>query len=278
MAVTLLPPLSLITALLVYFAWVQRLAFAAALGFDAGLLEERSIPGYLLRSVGPVFLPLVVATIGVLLWLWIDPRLRRWVPSGRRTVVSRATWALSVSGLVLVLSAWLVARLSPIAEPYVSVYMPFLLALAVLAGAYGASLRRVAGLGAGGRDDSGRRWAINALIALLVSLLLFAGVEGFAQVVGRGLAERVTDQPLRNTRPVLLYSAQDLHLDPAAATMQKLPGEEHSAYRYRYEGLRLIFVDGGRYFLIGRTWRPHTGTLIVLPPDEVRLEFLRGTP
>ncbi len=277
-AVTLLPPLSLITALLVYFAWVRRLAYAAALGFDASLLADASIAGYLLRSVGAVFFPLTVATIGVLLWLWMDPRLRRWARDGRRAAVSRAACALPVSGVVLVLVAWLVARLSPIAAPYVSLVWPFLLALPVLAVAYGASLRRAAGLGAGGRDGAGRRWAINALMGLLVSLLLLDGVDGFAQVVGRGLAERVTDQPLRYTQPVLLYSAQDLHLDPAAATRQELAGEEHSAYRYRYEGLRLIFVDGGRYFLIGRTWQPHVGTLIVLPPDGVRLEFLRGTP
>ncbi|MGH3980695.1 MAG: hypothetical protein ACRDRZ_17130 [Pseudonocardiaceae bacterium] len=265
--------MSLITALLVHFAQVRRLAYATALGFDDSLLKEKSIPDYLLGSVGAVYFPLMVATVGMLLWLWVDPKLRRWV-RGRRA----PTRALPVGGAALVLVAWLAARLSPIAAAYVSVVWPFLLALAVLAAAYGASLRRGADPGAGVRETAGRRWAINALIWLLVSLLLFDGVDRFAQVVGRGLAERVTDQPLLHTQPVLLYSAQDLHLDPAAATRQELPGEEHSAYRYRYEGLRLVIVDGGRYFLIGRTWRPHSGTLIVLPSDGARLEFLRGTP
>ncbi|MGH3798391.1 MAG: hypothetical protein ACRDSP_26385 [Pseudonocardiaceae bacterium] len=76
---------------------------------------------------------------------------------------------------------------------------------------------------------------------------------------------------------MLLYSAEDLRLDPATATRQELPGEEHAAYRYRYQGLRLAFADEGNYFLIGRTWQQRDGTLIVLPHDGIRIEFSHYT-
>jgi hypothetical protein len=278
-AVTILSPLSLITALLIYFAWVRQAAFAATLGFSADLLEEPSILGYLLRSTAPVFFPLLVASVGLLLWLWVDRMLRRWVRSRVHLhAVLRISWALPVSAALLVLSTVLVAMVSPVAQPYVLIFWPFVVALAILAAAYGASLHHLAGRNAGHKDSVGRRWAINAVIGLLVSVLLFWGMDGFAQVVGRGVAERIIVQPQHYTQPVLLYSAQDLQLDPATAVRQELPGGEHSAYRYQYQGLRLAFVNGGRYFLVGRNWRSRGGTMIVLPSEGVRMEFPRGIP
>jgi hypothetical protein len=277
-AITVLPPLSLITALLIYFAAVRRVAFAEALGLNVDLLEESSILGYVLRSTGVVFFPVLVATIGFLLWLWMDRILRRWV-HGRvhLRVISRASWALPVAAVLLVLGVVLVAMISRGARPYVHVVLPFVAVLAILAAVYGASLRRLLGDRDSDQVSVGRRWAINALIGLLVSLLLFAGMDNFAHVVGYGLAEGIIKQPQLNTNPVLLYSSQDLQLDPAAAIRQELPGGEHAAYRYRYQGLRLAFVDGGRYFFIGQNWRPRSGTMIVLHLDGMRIEFTRGT-
>lgn len=276
-AVTVLSPLSLLTALLVYFGAVRRAAFAEALGFNIGLVEEPSILDYLLRSVQAVYFPLLVAVVGLLLWLWVDRVLRRWARERTHLrAISLVAWALPVSGAALVLIAVLVARVSPVAKAYVSFIWPFLVALAVLAAAYGASLRRLAGRSASSGAGAGRRWATNALTGLLVSLLLFWGVDGFAKVVGRGLAKRIIEYPHQYTEPVLLYTAQDLQLDPAAATREQLPGGEHAAYQYRYQGLRLVFVDGVHYFLIGQTWRSRDGTLIVLPREGVRVEFPRA--
>jgi hypothetical protein len=275
--VTVLPPLSLITALLIYFAWVRRLAFATALGLNFDLLEEASILGYLLRSTGTVFFPLVVANLGLLLWLWIDQMLRRWARSRvHLQAISRICWVLPVGAAVLVLGTVLVSMISPVVKPFVVVFWPFVVALAVLTAAYGVSLRHLIHRKGGDQSSVGRRWAINAMIGLLVSLLLFEGMDSFARMEGRGLAERIIKQPQLSTQPVLLYSAQDLQLDPAAAVGHELPGGEHTAYRYRYQGLRLAFVDGGRYFLIGQNWRPRGGTVIILPQDGLRMEFPRG--
>lgn len=277
-AVMVLSPLSLITALLIYFAAVRQTSFVRALGLHVDMLEEASILSYLLDSTLPVFFPLLVASIGLLLWLWVDRMLRRWVRRRAHLgAVSRISWALPVGAAVLVVTTVLIASVSPIARPYVLAFWPFVVALAVLVCVYGTSLRRLVGRNAGDEGHVGRRWAVNASIGLLVSLLLFGGMDNFAHVVGGGEAARIIQQPQRHTRPVLLYSAQDLQLDPVAAVRQELPDGEHAAYRYRYQGLRLAFVDGDRYFLIGRNWRPRSGTVIILPRDGLRMEFPRRT-
>lgn len=275
-ALVVLPPLSLITALLVYFAAVQRAAFADGLGLNVDFIEEASVLSYLLRSTQSVFFPLAVASLGLLLWLWVDRMLRRWVCSrAHLRAISRASWVLPASAAVLIFGTVLVAMVSPVAAPYVLVVRPFIWALAVLVAAYGPSLRRLVD-GDGGRSGSvGRRWAINAMIGLLVSLLLFDGMYNFAQVVGYGRAQRIIDEPQLFTKPVVLYSAQDLQIDQAAAVRQDLPVADHLAYRYRYQGLRLVFVDGGRYFLIGRNWQSGSGAVIVLPREGLRIEFPR---
>lgn len=275
-ALTAFPPVTLVVALLVYYAWVRRDAYAEQLGFDPGLLGETSIAGYLLRSVKAVWFPLVVALSGVLVWLLADRILRRWIADGTRVpALFCVRWALYGAAVALAASAELVPIIAPASGPYVDVAWPFLIALAVLALAYGRSLRGLTVRQRGARDSVGHRWAITTVTGILVALLLFDGMEGFAQVVGRGLAMRIITQPTGHTQPVLLYSARDLQLSPSTATTQPLPGTADPAYRYCYQGLRLVTVGGGNYFLIGRNWRS-AGPLIVLPQDGIRVEFLRN--
>jgi hypothetical protein len=277
MAITILPPLSLITALLVYFSWVRQAEYVTALGLNVNIIEQGPLSDRLLRSVDTVYFPLLIASIGFFLWLQIDRVLRRWAGDhGRGRVVFRVSWALPVSAVTVTAGTVLLGILSPTAAPYVSLVWPFLAALTILATAYGASLRRLVGRKATGEDNDGYRWASNAVIGLFTTLLLFHGMDGFAKVVGNGLAQRIIDYPSRFTQAVQLYSAQDLQLDPDTAIRQELPGGERTAYHYRYEGLRLIFVDASQFFLIGRTWQTRGGPLIVLPRDGIRIEFKRS--
>ncbi len=275
-AVTVLPPLSLITALLVYFSWIRRAEYATALGLNVDIIEQGPLFDQLLRSVDAVYFPLFLATVGLLLWLGADRILRRWArDQNHQKAIFRVSWALPGSATVLLAGTVFLGVFSPATQPYVSLAWPFLAALAVLAASYGASLRRLLDRKITAADSVSHRWASNAVVGLFVALLLFYGMDGFAKVVGDGLAQRIIDHPSRFTQPVLLYSAQDLQLDPATASRQELPGGEHTAYNYRYEGLRLIFVDGSQFFLIGRTWQTRSGTLIVLPRDGIRIEFPR---
>lgn len=276
-AVTVLPPLSLITALLVYFSWIRRAEYVTTLGLNVDLIEQGPLFDQLLSSVDTVYLPLLVAAVGLLLWLGADRVLRRWArDQSRRQAVFRVSWALTASTTALLMGTVLWGVFSPVAQPYTSLAWPFLAALAVLAAPYGTSLRRLTDRKTTAKDSVGHRWASNSVIGLLAALLLFYGMDGFAKFVGVGLALRIIDHPSRFTQPVLLYSAQDLQLDRATASRQELPGGEHNAYHYRYEGLRLVLVDRSQFFLIGRTWQTRSGTLIVLPRDGIRIEFPRN--
>jgi len=276
---TVLPPVTLVVGLLVYFAWVRQMAQSSALGFDVTILAEASIPAYLIRSVGALYFPLVVLTVVALALLWVDRRLRARLADRRRL---RSLLRLSGAVPAVVVALGLIAAVAslngPLLRAYAVLAAPFLLAAAVLSFSYGNSLRRAVR----GRLPTRRnraldepRFARSLLTGFLVALLLFAGVDGFAKVVGRGLARQVVEDPVRHTRAVLLYSRDDLQLDPADATRTVLANQEQGGYHYRYEGLRLVFVNGGSYFLIPLTWQHSQGKLIVLGQDGLRIEFIR---
>lgn len=274
---TVAPPVTLVVALLVYFAQVRRIAQSSALGFDASVLREPSIPEYLSRSVGALYTPLVALTAVALVVLWADRRLRRKLDDRTKLrLLVRVSLAVPLTALSLVVVVVALAFTGPLLRAYAELVAPFLLAVAVLAVRYGNSLRAAVRTRLPtSRPATESRLPGLLLSGFLVALLLFAGVDGFAKVVGRGLARQVIDHPELHTRPVLVYCAQDLQLDPADATRTTLPGEQ-GGYRYRYDGLRLVFVDAGSYFLIPRTWQRDQGKLIVLRPEGLRVEFLRS--
>src|SRR5205814_1796961 len=95
-----------------------------------------------------------------------------------------------VIGLIPVAAA--LAGTGPLLRAYVELIAPFLLAAAVLAVRYGNSLRRAVKArlptARTRRLDQRHRLISSLLSWFLVVLLLFAGVDGFAKVVGRGLA------------------------------------------------------------------------------------------
>lgn len=276
---TAIPPVSLIVALLVYFAWVRRIAQSASLGLDASILEEPSVPGYLARSVGSLFVPLVVLTLAALVLLELDRRLRAWVDDRRKLrLLLRIAIGVPTAVIALLVIVGIAALTGPVVAAYASLAAPFLLATGVLAINYGNSLRRSVRRRLPTRRSRSldeRGLASTLLSGFLVALLLFAGVDGFAKVVGRGLAQQVIDHPYENTRPVQLYSRDDLQLDAADAVHTELAIQGDQGFRHRYDGLRLAFVDGNSYFLIPRSWERARGKIIVLGRDDTRIEFIR---
>jgi hypothetical protein len=53
-------------------------------------------------------------------------------------------------------------------------------------------------------------------------------------------------------------------------------GEGDSAYLYRYDGLRLLQVSGGHYFLISQSWTTADRRVVVISTsDPYRVEFSR---
>jgi hypothetical protein len=62
--------------------------------------------------------------------------------------------------------------------------------------------------------------------------------------------------------------------DPGSGMSFKSDG----AYRYRYQGLRLLGRYNDRYFLLPENWSPsHPVTIVLLDSATIRVELHRGT-
>lgn len=70
-----------------------------------------------------------------------------------------------------------------------------------------------------------------------------------------------------------VYSAKDLSLR-APAVRETVCRDPEAAYRFRYDGLKLILQSGGQYFFLPADWNPADGVSFVIPrADTLRLEF-----
>jgi len=148
-------------------------------------------------------------------------------------------------------------------------FLPTLVTLGVLGTIYGTILRRRAT-----QDPSRTRLPVVLLVAALVALLLFWQTERLARVAGLALAEEIGDN-VRALTAVSLYSPKKLQLGPDVPETRFT--EPDSAYRYRYDGLRMLDHASGKYFLLPDRWTPERPRLIVIHDDStVRMEFTRA--
>ncbi len=100
-------------------------------------------------------------------------------------------------------------------------------------------------------------------------------MANYADVKGRQLGQFVADQ-LAFRPGVVVYSEKRLQIDQPGVTETRFD-EPHSAYRFRYEGLKLLLRSSSRFFLVPGSWSVDSGTTIVLPEStSLRLEFVRG--
>jgi hypothetical protein len=259
-------PIALGTALLFYFGWRRSTAEATALGFDVSVLGM-SPQDFMLRSVPVLFFPLTLLLLAGLGAVWVHARLLRQLDRDRgRARVRRVADVLGWSWLLLLLAgvALLVASPSP-----GRLWLPTFVTLGVLGTIYGTTLRRRAM-----KDPTRTRLPVVLLVAALVALLLFWQTERLARVAGLALAEEIGAN-VRALTAVTLYSPKKLQLGPDVPETRFT--EPDSAYRYRYDGLRMLDHASGKYFLLPDRWTPERPRLIVIHDDStVRMEFTRG--
>ncbi len=261
---------AVLTALLVYFGWRRAEVQSRRLGFDESLLGA-STRDYLLRSVGPVLVLLVVVGLAGLAWVALDRgltgRLRTAGPTDR--VLRWSLRLLLASVVVLPALVWLTRGLW---TRTAFVVWPLSIVAGVLLCLYALVFR--AGLPGHAEFPAGRAVVVRACAALLAAIGLFTAAHNLATVEGVQLADGFVDE--LPTRPqVVVYSLQQLHIDAPGADEERLGGDE-SAYRFRYVGLRLLEHTGGQYFLVSDGWTPDYGVVVALPEDaSIRLEFVR---
>ncbi|WP_244296458.1 hypothetical protein [Paenarthrobacter nitroguajacolicus] len=265
------PPLTVVTALLVYFGWARTDAQAKAMGLDVSLFGY-TVQDFILRSIQSLFQPLAWLVVIGLLWLMLDRAVSQLLEGGRhRGLIRRTATVVLVLGFAYAAVMWVVVVTQP---ERILLYAPFLIAAGLVVGAWGLSVRRRA-VSPGDKPVRSRPRALEtALVFVLVTLLLFWGTSDFAQALGRGAA--VDYQERSGLLPTaVVYSKERLAVS-APNVHEESTGTE-AAPLYRYTGLRLLVVSGGRIFLLNDGWSLAQGRVVVLPDNgTVRVEY--GNP
>jgi hypothetical protein len=264
---------SLLTALLLYFGWVRAGAQAREMGRDANLFGYTT-QDYLLLSIGSLYVQLLWIAVAVLGGIWLDRRVRERVEararrSGSGPVVRwarRGTWFF----IGLAVAVRLLGGAVPEEEAWV---IPFAMALCVLAAAWAAGLRRRV-TARDARPAAPERPLLRGFaLVSVVALLVFWGTSSVAEAMGRALAYDLEEE-LGTMPRAVVYSEKPLHIGLPGVRAEELGGPDDPLHRY--DGLRLLTLRGGRYFLLPEQWTVAGSTVLVLPDDDsVRLEYSR---
>ena len=262
------PPITILTALLYYFGWTRTSAQASAMGLDVSLFGY-SPQDYIIRSVNALYTPLVGALVASLLWLVIDRWLAALIKRAGKDGAWVARFTIIPIGIGILVAVGTLVFL--IVEGRAVLFTPYLIAAGVLLAAWGVRLHRKIVAADGQTISIEQRATETTLVLALVTLLLFWGSADVAQGLGRRLAltyeGTVTELPRS-----AVYSSERLAIGVPNVHEEQIGTPESP--EYRYTGLRLLVLSGGRFFFLHDGWNLATGTVIILPDDnKVRMEF-----
>jgi hypothetical protein len=274
---TLGPPLTILTALLLYFGWDRSDEQARAMGLDVSQFGFTT-QDYVIRSISSLYVPLLAIAGLAIGWLVLHARLSKAVafaePARRRTlrIAGRITSGIGLAAAVTAL----VLALFGLGN---SLFVPLVLAAGVALARYGGWLTGVATDVPHAAEPAAWQRALRSLlVGALVTLALFWELSIFAGVVGRGYAQQLAASV--TTLPhATAFSTTPLGIEAPGVVEQAIPvppGAPEGTPRYRTTGLRLLVVSGGRMFLLHDGWSPQHGTVVVLPDGpEIRWQFAR---
>jgi hypothetical protein len=217
---------------------------------------DLTVQDYLIRSADGLILPMVGVALATLLVLWVH-QLQLASPADTRRIVQRVLMPSStIVGLVLVSLA-----LTDVVDPVFPATFPegrgLSLTIGVLLLAYAARLLRL--LAAKRRPELLARQTPGATavaewgaVFVLVSIGLFWAVGDYANLVGTGRAEQL-EALLPSYPNVAAYSEKRLSLQ--APGIQEVACQyPDAAYRFRYEGLKLVMQSGNQYLFLPAVW------------------------
>jgi hypothetical protein len=269
--VEVLTPTGILVGLLYYFGYVTTDAWFRYFGLD---LRQVQLPqqAIVLQSIAALYVP-----VGALLLLGLGAYLvRRHVDGllqrGWRPRVMRLVGPIAVAvGALLLVRALIgvlvpdVARTEPIALSPLSLCAGVLL----IAGGTDVMRRTRETTRTTKRPD----WTIIVMGGLLV-LGLFWATNSVASAYGRGRAMDYA-RTLTSRPAVVVDTKERLFVVQGNVEETRLSTAADADYRYRYRNLRLLASSENRLYLAPADWRPGAGSVIVLPDDGVRLQFLR---
>jgi hypothetical protein len=268
LAVQVIGNASLVTAALVYMGWAYENAELEYFHVSAFSLNLSTLE-YVLKSTPILFRPYIIlsAVFVVIFVVLFGAALGKLVvQSASKGARNRILQNVAVSLLLVILVVlvwvglghnWLNAWFSH--RPVI-----FYIALALI-GLVSLLLSWPR------RTDGGLfPYALAIVIAALCALWI-AGL--YANSLGMRAAENFAGSLSKQTA-VTLYSVQTLALSGPGVTCQHLTSG--SLYRYRYEGLRLLYVESGTYYLLPVEWTQQEPTYIIDDSDQIRIELSGG--
>jgi hypothetical protein len=279
---TIVAPTTLLTSLLFYFGWSHAYWFFDYFGVNSTLLGLTT-RDYVQRSLDGLFVPMTVVAVAGLLALWGHAGLRARLAAGSRPAVARVVIpAVTAAGSLLALGGlWSVFGRTVLDQHLAAA--PLSLAFGVLLLVYAVHLRRWLAAGAAHGDHTARAdhaagfgWtavAEWAAVFVLVGLSLFWAANDYSAAVGRSRARQFVAE-LPTYPSAVVYSQRSLSLD-APGVREVRCRDPQAAYRFRYDGLKLLLQSGDQYLFIPEAWSPADGVAIVMPRnDSLRLEFV----
>ena len=267
-------PATLLTALLFQFGRLHAAGYYRHFGVNFTVLDP-TLQDHLVSGADGLFVPLAGTCVVALALLWVHRFLLSRLPGRAR---ARALRVLPPVAAVLGAVLLLLALLDLLTDMRLfwgdGEAGGLALAGGVLLLVYALRLVRVAH-GATRRSESAElaEWGV---AFLLVSVGLYWAVGQYAFGVGTGRAEQL-QRALPDQPAAVLYSERSLSLGAEGVTEVRCADPE-AAYRFRYDGLRLVRQSGGQYLLVAATWTRDTGSAVLVPRgDGVRLEFRTAT-
>jgi hypothetical protein len=265
-------PATLLTALLFQFGRLHAAGYFRHFGVNFTVLDLTT-QDHLVSGADGLFVPLAVSCVLLLALLSLNRLVLVRLPRRARAHALRYLPPVAAVVGAVLLGLALIDLLTRIRLPWGEGEAGGLaMAGGVLLFVYGIRLARFARHGSTRRRTDGAELAEWGAAFLLVSVGLYWAVGQYAVGVGTGRAEEL-ERALPALPAAVLFSAHSLSLDVEGVTEVRCADPE-AAYRFRYDGLRLVRQSGNQYLFLPATWSRDTGSAVLIPRGgDVRLEF-----
>jgi hypothetical protein len=277
LAVTVLGPLTIVTALLYYYGYVTTYAQYAYFGVNVDLLGYSSAD-FVLRSGASLFAPLLGLLALAGLGYWAHVSLAGWDLQATHPRRARVVfWVAIATGAALLFRAALGIVDGNISARELIGTTPAALGLGTLLALYSFRFRPARQPAPGPAPTSVAFSTVAWVIGwCFVIASLFWLVNSFASAYGRGVGQdiqkRLTDQPevILHTHSRLIVEAEGL-APPGVLCESSIDSRD---YPYRYINLRLLATSADYYFLVPVTWTENRGIVIIVKKSDASLQLM----
>ncbi len=270
---SVLPPLTLLTALLFYFGYVSARAQYEYFGVDVDTIGLGT-QDYVMRSPQPLLTPLLVFTAAGVGAIAVHAAVRKRIRTAAAARMRRLGRGVQLIGLIALISGLLLLLGYVFVRDWqlYGLVTPLLIAVGGVLFRYGASIRRPPPAPEDAAPASPLRRSFVVLVHLVIAVSVFWMTATVAQWSGRGLAMYEAGR-LDRLPSVILDTKESLFLRSPGVQETKLPLSEGQTFHYRYRHLRLLIHGKDRMFLVPDQWSASNSTIIVPLDGSVRVQF-----